>query len=894
VTQSKFKYPKGRVLAKGYFFDLSIPESELQNRVLTLWQNGSKLYKFEFGFVLLQKEIKPEFISHCLGAPLVQQSDILSNVLLESTFISESDTHAAQNIYLALNGELREVSLISDFYFDPSQWLDLGLYHEAITDTLGEINRPDIAVSKQGISVRDALGDPELTESAKLKQTLERLEKIRNREETKGVSRGAGLGSLFSSLKRAFSNKSTRSSNAANGSGNGAMRPSYNPNTNQASSSGIFKKIANAFSNYLMNSDLAKAIGRAHAKHVQKMMDQFNGGNIEDALKNAIPLNNLRDALESKSTSLSLKGQSLPQSIQPYSSSSNKSTVGLEDNLLYQLRQMYEQAFNTLDRQGNYKKAAFVLAELLRDIDRAVQYLEKHEQYKLAAELAEGQKLNPPRIVRQWVLAKDIDRAMEVAVIAGCYQEAITLLQSSHPDKADELRWHCATLHYDAGDINTAVDIAWPIKNKRNDVIEWMKHSFHLGGEVGAQHLLRLALFDADNYAQYLAAIDKQFQNEERNIDLALLDEIIKHGNKEPNKRIASIAARYYLSAVAKGQFDFDRKRWNQLCLIAGDLTLRADVRGLDLNKFTTSSKSQSNLVTLSFTPSYGREASDCVSLIGGKKLIAFGESGVELWNAKGKLISRFSVPCHNIIVSDNGNKALLLANRAGYQIVHQFDLRNKSVSYWLDLDIHCWATSFDGHTWLVSHQDKLFVLDVLSSEQSTLWSIKELPGFITSIVRTKLSFSICLSEQEKFEVWVYTLPNLYLQEREPHTTEQLQAFVPAAINENGSIVGIYPEQGNAFGLFEKQASIGWMTLGAESEIQRIVYFNNYIFVMTSDNEMAYIDVFPVSNLSLNFEASKKLSIRTNGDNLLVHSDNGRVISIDLNRQCIESDFILS
>lgn len=895
MTINRFKYPKGRVLAGGYFFDSSISKPILQSRVLALWKDGAKLYKFDFGFILLRKDLRPEFVENCLGAPLLKLNGRLSNVLLDSV----PDFQRAQSstvVYLALNGELRMVDLASDCCFDPAQWLDIGSYSEEVTDTLGEVNRPDIAAEKKEVSVREALGSTELQESSNLKKTLDRLEKISTREEASSGS-GAGIRSLFSRLKRAFQ---SGAANSSRGGKNGGARPEYNPYSDQSLSQGIFRRIANAFSQYLMSSALAKAIGKAHAKHVQKMMDQFSDGNIDDALKNAIPLNNLQDALEAKNISLTLGGRSLPQSIQPYSSSAS-STVLLEDNLLYQLRQMYEHAFKALDQQGNYNKAAFVLAELLRDTDRAVQYLEKHKQHKLAAELAEGQKLDPPRIVRQWVLAKDIKRAMEVAVIAGCYQEAITLLQNGHPEKADDLRWHCATLHFQAGDINTAVDIAWPIEEKRNDVIEWMKQSFSLGGDVGARHLLRLALFDNENHESYLKAIDQQFRDDVHIVGLALLDEIVKHGNKEPNKRIASIAARYYLGSVAKGKFDFDRKRWNQLCMIAGDLTLRADVRGLDLNRFEGNTGSESKLVTLSFPPSYGRDACDCVSLIGGKKLVAFGESGVELWNAKGELVSRFSAPCHNIIVSDNGAKALLLANRAGYQVVHQFDLRGRSVSYWLDLDIHRWTSSFDGHTWLVSHEDRVFILDVLSSEQTTLWSIKELPGFVSSIVRTKHSFSVCLSAEEKFEVWVYELPNLYLQERSPHAIEQLEGFNPAAINEYGEIVGISPEQGNAFGLFDKQGSMDWVTLGAENEIQGVVYFGGYIFVATADTEIAYIDVFPVSkkrvqpsSLSLNFEAAQKLSIRPSGDNLLVHSDAGRLVSINLKRQLIDVDFTLN
>lgn len=888
-----FRHPKGRVLAQGFFFDLLIPENTLKQRVLDLWENNSKFYKFEFGYVLLQKKPTPEFVESCLGAPLIGQENILSNVLLDTT--SESATvPEAVSVCLAVNGELKLIELTNDTLCDPSLWLDLDHYNEVITDTLGEIRKPDVVADKKDVSVREALGDPQLKESTDLKKTLDRLGEISRSEASEPNTSGVGLSNLFSRLKRAFS------SNRSNGAGNGQGRPNYNPVGEQSGSGGIFKKIANAFTHYLMTSALAKAIGKAHAKHVQNMMDQFSDGNFEDALRNAIPLSNMQDALEAKNYSLRLGGQSLPQSIRPYSQSGGSSVL-LEDNLLYQMRQMYEQAFRALDQQGNYKKAAFVLAELLRETDRAVQYLEKHKEYKLAAELAEGQKLTPSRIVRQWVLAKDVKRAMEVAVIAACYQEAITLLQSSHPKEADDLRWHCANLHFRAGDIKAAVDIAWPIKEKRVEAIEWMKQSFRLGGEVGIQHLLRLALFDPDNYASYITHIDQQFQSESFREGLALIDEIISYGNEKPNKRIASIAARYYLSTVAQGSLKFDRKRWNQLCMIAGDLTLRADVRGLDLNQFEGISKEKETLTNLTFSSTHGRQAEDCVLLVGGKKLIAFGESGVELWSSKGELLSRFSIPCHRIVVSDSSNTALLIANRSGYQIVNQFDLKSRSVNYWLDLDIHQWASSFDGHSWIVSNNDTVFVLDVLASEQSTLWSVKELPGLVTNIVRTENSFSVCLSAEEQFQIWVYELPNLYLQERSPHSTEQLENFLPAAVNEKGIIVGIYPEQGNAFGLFEKTGSVDWITLGVENDIQTIDYIGELIFVTSADDEMAYADVFPVQNrkiqassLSLNFEGAKNLTTRSDGTNAVIHSNDGRVVTVNLADRYVDSDFVLN
>ena len=105
----------------------------------------------------------------------------------------------------------------------------------------------------------------------------------------------------------------------------------------------------------------------------------------------------------------------------------------------------------------------------------------------------------------------------------------------------------------------------------------------------------------------------------------------------------------------------------------------------------------------------------------GGKILIAFGESGVELWNSKGKLISHYAIACNKIVISDHKTKAILISTLSGYQVVHQFDLKAKSVNYWLDLDFHQWADNYDGNLWIVSNDNSIYILDVHSANQSTL-----------------------------------------------------------------------------------------------------------------------------------------------------------------------------
>ncbi len=78
-----------------------------------------------------------------------------------------------------------------------------------------------------------------------------------------------------------------------------------------------------------------------------------------------------------------------------------------------------------------HEEAAFFLAEILNEAERAVSYLEKHGRWKLAAELAEARKLAVGLVVRQWFLAGDVKRAVAIAVREGAFDDAILRLQKS-------------------------------------------------------------------------------------------------------------------------------------------------------------------------------------------------------------------------------------------------------------------------------------------------------------------------------------------------------------------------------------------------------------------------------------------------------------------------------
>ena len=130
-----------------------------------------------------------------------------------------------------------------------------------------------------------------------------------------------------------------------------------------------------------------------------------------------------------------------------------------------QLRRSYEAVFERLERAGKHAEAAFLLAEILNQPERAVSYLERHQQPRLAAELAEARQLPAGLIVRQWFLAGDQRRAVAIAVREGAFEDAISRLERSGArEQAGALRMLQAERMASAGRFVAAARLACRVR----------------------------------------------------------------------------------------------------------------------------------------------------------------------------------------------------------------------------------------------------------------------------------------------------------------------------------------------------------------------------------------------------------------------------------------------
>lgn len=84
-------------------------------------------------------------------------------------------------------------------------------------------------------------------------------------------------------------------------------------------------------------------------------------------------------------------------------------------------RQRYRQLAEQLEQQGDFRRAAYILAQLLGEHEAAVLMLERGELYADAAQLALRARLSPVVAIRMLYLAGERDTALALARRTGCF-----------------------------------------------------------------------------------------------------------------------------------------------------------------------------------------------------------------------------------------------------------------------------------------------------------------------------------------------------------------------------------------------------------------------------------------------------------------------------------------
>lgn len=483
-------------------------------------------------------------------------------------------------------------------------------------------------------------------------------------------------------------------------------------------------------------SRFSKLLGRQQAAYMRRMLRMFDEGDLMEALRHAIPLGGeAADAGQAFGSPGRRDSLALSQSL------GSSSSIYLDEGFENHLRQLYRRSFEKLDREGRTDEAVFVLAELLQSRQEALDYLEKHQRYAQAAELALAWDRPPEIIVRLLCLAGDWRRAIAVARRDDAFANAVLQLQPKWPEMANRLREEWGQLLAQKGEWLRAVDAVWPVVAAREQAVAWLLAAESADGRLAARALVQRALLLPDTLgacAERLRALrDDPLLHRER---AALASELLAvSGHNASSRGLISVLAPALLADHSGSHGRMHKRAFQALMRLDADPLLRLDMPGSEMPGFETRPLAkQSSLLTLD-VPSRGAHAiHDAALLEDGRYLLALGEAGAVMTDSAGGVLARFAVPAYRLVPARSGRVALALAQRDGLWRVSRLDLMQRRIDDLGLSEISHFSGEFDGNSWTVVRGNRIQVLDTGRSLQDVLWQVAELPGEVVDFTATR------------------------------------------------------------------------------------------------------------------------------------------------------------
>ena len=516
-----------------------------------------------------------------------------------------------------------------------------------------------------------------------------------------------------------------------------------------------------------MTTGLAQLFGAQHSAYMQRMLKMFDEGQLDDALRHAIPLGGQDPSLGQAFGRLTPRDR-----LQLRSQRGASSSIGLGDDLERHLRALYTRTFEQLDRAGRIDEAVFVLAELLNVRQQALDYLEKHQRFAQAAELALGWDMPAAQIVRLHALAGNWQVALLVARRDNAFESAIALLEKRWPDAAVQLRIQWAGSLAVRGQWLAAVRVVWRIESERPKAAEWLQIAEAGGGAMAARALavrsqcLPETLATRDEQIDALRD-DPALVHERAALARELLE--LQSPIATASRRLAALVAGAAIADLAdpgppRSMTDKDTRR---LVEMAADPALSADLPQAGWPGRSATPLASSPGTAGWFAPEAGTHAVvDVVALPDGELLVALGEAGAVRVDARGRWRARFAVPVHQLVIASDGRSALGLARRERVWRVSRLDLARGQVT---DLGMHefdAFARGFDGIGWSVAIDRRVQVLDTSRGLREALWQVTDLPGPVIALDASDDTEIWVMRSGDAFEQWNYALPGRRLRER--------------------------------------------------------------------------------------------------------------------------------
>ncbi|MFL5351002.1 bpX6 domain-containing protein [Archangium sp.] len=817
---------RGSVEAVALWFDPALlGEAEARRRVLAAWTPGVGVFSLAGGFLLRLPAPRRMDCGSAPGLPFTLVEGVLCSVPLSA---SERERLAPTvgSAVLVRAGKAQVHPLGPPQWVDVSAWLDVSGWKVVAVEGLGAppppvaeltpVEAPTRASFGLGAAAPEAEAMRARMEGRPVPEGLEvprepgLWERLRAwwRGETRRpgqatVDAGGApapsswFGRLVSSFLEALAGLSRGSGPATSGgAASGAQRPPSGP--------GLFSQLTEWL---LSSTPLGELLGRRKAEYVRKLFELLDGGNLDEALRYAVPLAKEGGLSEQARVSLGLPGPRESLSITSSQGSAGGSLFGSSTSVYEALRERYRAAFKKLEREGRIEEAAFVLAELLQESEEAVSFLERHGRLELAAEVAEGRQLAPGLVVRQWVLAGDVARAVDLARRTGAFADAVLRLERTHPAEARALRLRWGEVLAEAGDYARAVEVVWPLEDARPLIRTWLERGVESGGVGGARLLARMLAAFPDSFEWVRARALVLLEGEDAEgapVRQALTEALARAvEGSEPGRVLLRAAVRATLRDRAAGLVSPNPRGIEELVALTKDAVLRTDLPVLPPQPERAGFASGGTPRVEVFGAGEGGPwpLYDVVPLSGGRLLVALGEAGARLITRDGRCVAHFDVPAFSLVLSRHEDRALALAPRGTLKRVSRLDLVRRRAEPWCDLRADAFAPEYDGSLWFLAVEDTVMAVDALAPEPRALWRVSQVGGHVFAVAAgpSELSF-VMLKGDLELERWTYALPDSRLRSRQPLPGGPVEQVRHVSLRMDGELAVLAPEGVRWFG----------------------------------------------------------------------------------------------
>jgi len=901
---------KGRVEAAGFLFDTDlIGVAETRRRILNLWESGVQVFTDGPNYLIrLSSTIRVDS-AHSVATALVKIEDVLSAFPLsrDEFELLQPPSHS---VVFAKGGVACVTQLSSSTAESPEKWLDVAAFDVVEVTTLGAaFAEPKVVAEPLSFDARAKLdGVPEEAEGRQ--EAIAAIKAAASGKSQQSGDWGATqelsgwLGGFISFIASEISQR-LRSQNSATPRYTTLQRTS----SNQGPQNGWLTRLGMRL---LHASRLSRVLGRRQAAYLSRMMDMFEHGDLTEALKHAIPFGDLSSL--SQRPALGVPSPRNNLSIFPWQGRSSTS-IGLGADVMSYLYQLYRASFQRLEAQNRIEEAAFVLAELLRANEEAVAFLERHGKLKLAAELAEGRELPPGLVVRQWFIAGDIKRAVGIARKTQAFADAVLRLEKTNKEQAENLRVVWALSLAEAGNYAGAVDVIWPVKAHQRTALKWMDKAIEVGGPVTGRMLARKVTIVPDEFEDIRRRALSFLEDESYELlgtRVAFAEALANEPNTREARTLARVAARAILRDAGQHPSALTANQFTRLVKFSGDGPLRTDVPQFPVQH----DRPVNPLFSIRCV------AADCGSmpvhdallLPNGRMLVALGEIGARLLTRDGRTVTHFDQPAEKLVISDNGARAIALARRGQVWRLSRLDLVEWRSEDWCDAEIDAFAPNYDGSLWFLGAKGDFYAIDAQSKNFEALWRVPDAGSRVLSVARSEssCSFLTAASDGSELEQWIYQLPLLTLRRRSsppklPSNVVRVNycsAFSTDGVYVDQSLYCVVdPETMNATPLstlklrvFEGELEKLAFSIGNElsGPLQPEILGKRVVSPVLAEDviQVGVVDLqLKEVTAQVFLESANQVSTRLAENTLTVADNLGRVIVIDLRRNCLVRTF---